>query len=149
MDYNSDGNSGGANSATGIAMQVHDVYKGTAADLDGNYAMTGTISGNKVTFRKSWTAGRRYGLNFIDGTFKDLAGLPVKKAIGKFTISHDTGRPWAYSHVPKHGAATVDVNDVMSIMFSEVVQKGTGSITVFSKTTSCAAEGGSDWSKAA
>merc|ERR550514_55461 len=53
-------------------------------------------------------------------------------------MSADTGRPFAYSFVPQRSATTVDVNDVMSVMFSEIVQAGTGSITVYSKTAACA-----------
>jgi methionine-rich copper-binding protein CopC len=121
-----------ASSALGGANVT--VY-GTNADV---YDITSTVSGNKVTISKStWTQGAKYYLDMSADSFTDLAGNTLSATVAgasyEFTISSDTAiSPALPTLSPVDETTTIDQNDVLSVKFEEVVQKGTGKITIYS-----------------
>jgi hypothetical protein len=121
-----------ASSALGGANVT--VY-GTNADV---YDITSTVSGNKVTIAKSsWTKGAKYYLDMSADSFTDLAGNSLGSAIAgasyEFTISTDAAIvPATPTLVPVDETTTIDQYDVLSVKFEEVVQKGTGKISIYS-----------------
>eukprot|EP00746_Dinoflagellata_sp_MGD_P074176 gnl/MRDRNA2_/MRDRNA2_29997_c0_seq1.p1 gnl/MRDRNA2_/MRDRNA2_29997_c0~~gnl/MRDRNA2_/MRDRNA2_29997_c0_seq1.p1 ORF type:complete len:2479 (-),score=415.20 gnl/MRDRNA2_/MRDRNA2_29997_c0_seq1:427-7653(-) len=101
-----------------------------------------TVSGNKVTIsRNHWTAGTKYRLDMDEMAFTDIAGNSLTASIDsqEFTISADTTEPTA-TLTPANGATTVDQYDTLTISFSEVVQKGTGKVSIYSKIGGCTDE---------
>ena len=102
------------------------------------YDITSTVSGNKVTVGKSsWTQGAKYYLDMSADSFTDLAGNTMSASIAgasyEFTISSDTGvAPTLPTLVPADETTTIDQYDVLTVKFDEVVQKGTGKITIYS-----------------
>jgi hypothetical protein len=101
-----------------------------------------TVSGNKVTITRSdWTAGIKYRLDMDEMAFTDIAGNSMTSSIDsqEFTISSDTIEPTA-TLTPANGATTVDQYDTLAISFSEVVQKGTGKVSIYSKVGGCTDE---------
>jgi methionine-rich copper-binding protein CopC len=127
-----------ASSALGGANVT--VY-GTNADV---YDISSTVSGNKVTIAKSsWTQGAKYYLDMSADSFTDLAGNTLSASIAgssyEFTISSDTTiSPALPTLVPTDETTTIDQYDVLSVKFEEVVQKGTGKISIYSGAGSMA-----------
>merc|ERR1719428_1135280 len=85
----------------------------------------------------SWTQGAKYYLDMSADSFTDLAGNTMSASIAgasyEFTISSDTGvAPTLPTLAPVDETTTIDQYDVLSVKFEEVVQKGTGKITIYS-----------------
>jgi hypothetical protein len=96
-----------------------------------------TISGNTVTFTKAWATGSKYTLKIPSGQFTDLASnanvaLPTKEIT--FTIQSD-GTPPTATMVPSRLTTAADPYDVLTLVFSEVVLAGTGTVSVNAGTS--------------
>ena len=95
-----------------------------------------SISGAVVTINPSadLLTGTSYTLSFPAGAFQDLAGNNA----GSFTLNFntaaalDTTPPVIASSVPANGATGVAVGANIVLMYSEAVQKGSGSMTISS-----------------
>eukprot|EP00746_Dinoflagellata_sp_MGD_P166558 gnl/MRDRNA2_/MRDRNA2_96532_c0_seq1.p1 gnl/MRDRNA2_/MRDRNA2_96532_c0~~gnl/MRDRNA2_/MRDRNA2_96532_c0_seq1.p1 ORF type:complete len:3796 (-),score=582.92 gnl/MRDRNA2_/MRDRNA2_96532_c0_seq1:173-9922(-) len=125
------------------APAVNDVTSGEPGSAHSNLCNPCDISGNKATVYHTstnfWTKGNKYRLNMLAAAFKDLAGNTLSGDINTqtFKISPDDTAP---THTAL--ATTVSHNDAFTISFNEVVQRGTGKLSIYSQCSNAACTSG-------
>jgi hypothetical protein len=107
-----------------------------AGGASGISGVSSSISGNLVTIsRTSWTAGKKYTLNLPVNAFRDLKGNPSDAYNAPtgvtFAINADGTPPTGTIH-PSAFQTAFDTYDSLTIEFNEVVQAGTGKVSIFS-----------------
>ena len=72
----------------------------------------------------------QYSVTIPAGSFADLAGNPADEATASFTTGENKAGPRLLNTVPANLATDVDPAANIVVTFAEVVQKGTGMITI-------------------
>jgi hypothetical protein len=132
--------------AGGVGVTVDQIAPTTSTGIGG---VTSTISGNLVTISKtSWTAGKKYRLNVPANAFRDLKGNPsdaVSTNTVTFVIDADGTNPTA-TLKPSAFTSAFDTHDALTIEFNEVVQAGSGKVSIFSGSSLVTSAAASDLS---
>jgi hypothetical protein len=98
-----------------------------------------TILGNKVTFSYQWTSGSKYIIDLKSNTiFKDLQGNYMNSpSLSTFVINANDATAPSFSKTDSTSDSTkLSSTAVFALTFSEVVQKGTGKVSIYSYSPS-------------
>jgi len=116
-------------SATGTVVETFDAASSSRLSLSGSTLTVDPTS--------NLTANTQYFLTFAAGTIKDLAGNSYAGVSNyDFKTLSDTTAPTISLFNPTDGATGVAIDSNITLIFSEAIQRGTGSIQLRSGSAS-------------
>lgn len=116
------------------------LYKNAPSpDIDVELEIEEYVQGNEIVVKpgKQWTSGKKYMLYLAQTDFQDLAGNPVDPVtdVTRFVFSIDpdiTPPTWTPIDWSTWNTSLASKTTVFALTFGEVVQRGTGKISVYS-----------------